>query len=185
MTMLALLMLELFWLVRGQESTVYISPGVNGSIENGNNDVVVLGGLFPVHDVEENGCGKVLDTDMQRLEGMVLATQKINNDTSILPGVTLAFEIRDTCAQANNALEESLKFVSARSLKPADVANGTTLGISGVVGAAFSRASTFVARLLRLFQVPQISYASTANILSDKTTFDYFFRTIPPDSLQA
>ena len=185
MTMLALLMLELFWLVRGQESTVYISPGVNGSIENGNNDVVVLGGLFPVHDVEENGCGKVLDTDMQRLEGMVLATQKINNDTSILPGVTLAFEIRDTCAQANNALEESLKFVSARSLKPAGVANGTTLGISGVVGAAFSRASTFVARLLRLFQVPQISYASTANILSDKTTFDYFFRTIPPDSLQA
>ena len=185
--MLALFMFEAFWLVGGQETTsrVYIGPDVNGSINNGNNDVVVLGGLFPVHDVEENQCGIVLDTDMQRLEGMVLATQKINDDNSILPGVTLAFEIRDTCAQANIALEESLKFVSGRNLKAAGVANGTVLGISGVVGAAFSRASTSVARLLRLFQVPQISYASTANVLSDKTIFDYFFRTIPPDSLQA
>ena len=178
--MLALLML--FWLVGGQETAVYIGPEVNGSIKNGNTDMVVLGGLFPVHDAEENRCGKVLDSDMQCLEGMVLATQKINDDNSILPGVTLAFEIRDTCTQANIALEESLKFVHGRSLK---AANGTVLGISGVVGAAFSRASTSVARLLRLFQVPQISYASTANVLSDKTIYDYFFRTIPPDSLQA
>ena len=79
----------------------------------------------------------------------------------------------------------SLKFVSGRSLKPAGAANGTVLGISGVVGTAFSRTSTSVARLLRLFQVPQISYAATANILSDKTIFDYFFRTLPPDYLQA
>ena len=178
--MLALLML--FWLVGGQETAVYVGPEVNGSINNANTDVIVLGGLFPVHDAEESQCGKVFDSDMQRLEGMVLATQKINDDNSILPGVTLAFEIRDTCAQANIALEESLKFVSGRRLK---AANGTVLGISGIVGAAFSRASTSVARLLRLFQVPQISYASTANVLSDKTIFDYFFRTIPPDSLQA
>ena len=180
--LLTLLMSELFWLVGGQETAVYVGPEVNGSINNGNTDVVVLGGLFPVHDAEESQCGKVFDSDMQWLEGMVLATQKINDDNSILPGVTLAFEIRDTCALANIALGESLKFVSGRSLK---AANGTVLGISGVVGAAFSRASTSVARLLRLFQVPQISYASTANVLSDKTIYDYFFRTIPPDSLQA
>ena len=187
--LLGLLILETFWLVEGQETAVYIGPEVNGRIDNGNNDVVVLGGLFAVHDVdsEEKRCDKIIDLEFPLLEAMVLATQKINDDNSILPGVTLAFEIRDTCAQANIALEESLKFVSGRSLKPANVtvANGTVLGISGVVGASFSRSSISVARLLRLFQVPLISYASTANILSDKTIFDYFFRTLPPDSLQA
>ena len=187
--MLALLALEVFhliWLIGGQEALVYVGTGVNDRMENRDNDVIVLGGLFPVHDVENNQCGDVLDTDIQRLEGMVLATQKINDNHSILPGVTLAFEIRDTCAQANIALEQSLKYVSARSLRIGPgTANGTILGISGVVGAAFSRTSTAVARLLRLFKVPQISYASTANILSDKTIFDYFLRTIPPDSLQA
>ena len=48
-----------------------------------------------------------------------------------------------------------------------------------------STVSITVARLLRLFHVPQISFASTANVLSDKTVFNYFLRTIPPDSLQA
>ena len=180
-----LFLFKTFWLVGGQETTVYIGPAVNGSIDNGNNDVVVLGGLFSVHNGEENGCGKIFDLDMPLLEGMVLAIQKINKNSSILPGVTLAFEIRDTCTQTNIALGESLKFVSGRRLKPSGAANGTVLGISGVVGTAFSRTSISVARLLRLFQVPQISYAATANILSDKTIFDYFFRTLPPDSLQA
>ena len=184
---LTVLIAEFFWLVGGQEAAVYIGPEGNGSIDNGNNDVVVLGGLFPAHDADNNQCGKIFDSDMQWLEAMVLATQEINSNNSFLPGVTLAFEIRDTCGLANIALEESLKFVSGRSLKPAGAGNGTreVLGISGVVGAALSRASTSVARLLRLFQVPQISYASTASVLSDKTIFDYFFRTIPSDSLQA
>ena len=103
--MLVLLILETLWLVQGQDAAVYIGPEVNGNINNGNNDVV-LGGLFAVHNVEEKRCGKIFDSDMPLLEGMVLATQKINDDSSILPGVTLAFEIRDTCAQVNIALEE-------------------------------------------------------------------------------
>ena len=193
MAVLALFALEAFsfvWLIEGQEAgLVYVGTGVNDSVKNRdtNNDVIVLGGLFPVpHGIENNRCGEVLDSAIQELEGMVLATQKINENPSILPGVTLAFEIRDTCGQVNIALEQSLKYVSARSLRIGPgAANGTVLGISGVVGAAFSRVSAAVARLLRLFKVPQISYSSTAEILSDKTIFDYFFRTISPDSLQA
>lgn len=42
-----------------------------------------------------------------------------------------------------------------------------------------------VANLLRLFHIPQISPASTAKALSDKTRFDYFARTVPPDTFQS
>ena len=182
---LALLTLEILfcfvWLAEGKlkEGIVYSSTEVDGALES---NVIVLGGLFPVHNVENNKCGSI--RGIQPLEGMVLATQMVNDNPFILPGVTLAFEIRDTCAQANDALEQSLKYVSARS-NPGSVNGTASLGISGVVGAGFSRVSTAVARLLRLFEVPQISYGSTANVLSDKTTFNYFFRTVPPDSLQA
>ena len=34
-------------------------------------------------------------------------------------------------------------------------------------------------------QIPQISYASTAIALSDKSRFEYFSRVVPPDTLQA
>lgn len=36
-----------------------------------------------------------------------------------------------------------------------------------------------------LFQIPQISYASTAPELSDNTRYDFFSRVVPPDSYQA
>lgn len=49
----------------------------------------------------------------------------------------------------------------------------------------FLSLSPQVANLLRLFQIPQISYASTSAKLSDKTRYDYFARTVPPDFYQA
>ncbi|KFO33427.1 Metabotropic glutamate receptor 6 [Fukomys damarensis] len=42
-----------------------------------------------------------------------------------------------------------------------------------------------VANVLRLFAIPQISYASTAPELSDSTRYDFFSRVVPPDSYQA
>jgi hypothetical protein len=183
--MFAITILKLLCLVELSFCQVYVGTGVNGSVSvEAGDDVLVLGGLFPVHRNEDNQCGRILDLGMQRLEAMVLATQNINDDPTFLPGVTLAFEIRDTCTQANYALEQSLDYVSARSLR-IGFENGTILGVSGVVGAASSSVSIAVANLLRLFNIPQISPASTAAILSDKTRFDYFLRTIPPDSLQA
>ena len=42
-----------------------------------------------------------------------------------------------------------------------------------------------VANLLRLFKIPQVSYASTSVALSDKTRYGLFARTVPPDNYQA
>lgn len=39
--------------------------------------------------------------------------------------------------------------------------------------------------MLGLFHIPQISPASTAKALSDKTRFEYFARTVPPDTFQS
>ena len=176
----------LLWIGGCQNTAVYIGTGSAGddgrTIVAGGNDIIVLGGLFPVHANQDDAeCGSPLELGMQNLEAMVLATRQINSNPDFLPGVTLAFELRDTCTISIIAREESLKFVGARDL----MVNGTTLGISGVVGAASSRSSIAVAQLFKLFSVPQISYASTASVLSDKTMFEYFFRTVQPDSLQA
>uniref|UniRef100_A0A2R9BEN6 Glutamate metabotropic receptor 6 n=1 Tax=Pan paniscus TaxID=9597 RepID=A0A2R9BEN6_PANPA len=54
-----------------------------------------------------------------------------------------------------------------------------------VVGASASSVSIMVANVLRLFAIPQISYASTAPELSDSTRYDFFSRVVPPDSYQA
>ena len=180
-----IIVISLFSFGKAQNTPVYIGTGAasddGSSIVADGNDIIVLGGLFPVHNNHDAECGIPLELGMQNLEAMVLAIRQINNNPEFLPGVTLAFELRDTCTISIIAREESLKFVGARNL----MVNGTTLGISGVVGAASSRSSIAVARLFEIFSVPQISYASTASVLSDKTMFEYFFRTVQPDSLQA
>lgn len=52
--------------------------------------------------------------------------------------------------------------------------------VSAVQSPAFSsRLDTFLSR-----KVPQISYGSTSPALSNKDTYPYFLRTVPPDSIQ-
>ena len=55
----------------------------------------------------------------------------------------------------------------------------------GVIGAHSSDLSKVIADFLRVFGIPQISYGSTASLLSDKTIYSHFFRTVPPDTQQA
>ncbi|XP_049577938.1 metabotropic glutamate receptor 3 [Syngnathus scovelli] len=160
---------------------------------------LVLGGLFPVHEkgggMEE--CGRVNeDRGIQRLEAMLFAIDAINRDPVLLPGVTLGVHILDTCSRDTYALEQALEFVRASLTKVDDseficpdgsyaLQDDNPLAIAGVIGGSFSSVSIQVANLLRLFQIPQISYASTSAKLSDKTRYDYFARTVPPDFYQA
>ncbi|KAI1888163.1 hypothetical protein AGOR_G00182200 [Albula goreensis] len=160
---------------------------------------LVLGGLFPIHEkgLGMDECGRINeDRGIQRLEAMLFAIDEINRDPSLLPGVALGAHILDTCSRDTYALEQSLEFVRASLTKVDDteficpdgsyaLQENTPLAIAGVIGGSFSSVSIQVANLLRLFQIPQISYASTSAKLSDKSRYDYFARTVPPDFYQA
>nr|XP_046153421.1 metabotropic glutamate receptor 8-like isoform X3 [Oncorhynchus gorbuscha] len=158
---------------------------------------IILGGLFPVHSRGGGGmpCGELKkEKGIHRLEAMMFAIDLINKDTELLPNITLGARILDTCSRDTYALEQSLTFVQALIEKDgSDVrcANGDLPifakpdKIVGVIGAAASSVSIMVANILRLFKIPQISYASTAPELSDNTRYDFFSRVVPPDSYQA
>ncbi|KAH8385424.1 hypothetical protein KR009_002228, partial [Drosophila setifemur] len=161
---------------------------------------IILGGLFPVHEKGDGApCGpKVYNRGVQRLEAMLYAIDRVNNDSTILPGITIGVHILDTCSRDTYALNQSLQFVRA-SLNNLDTSafecsdasspqlrKNTSLGpVFGVIGGSYSSVSLQVANLLRLFHIPQISPASTAKTLSDKSRFDLFARTVPPDTFQS
>ncbi len=154
----------------------------------------VLGGLFPIH-TGGAACGEVrLERGLERMEAMLFAIDKINSDESLLQGLTLGYDIRDTCNSENIGLDETVDLVLTSSqLDIASCQSTQNLGVnetlkpptSGIVGAAASRVSVPVASLVRLFTTPQVSYASSSAILSNRDRYEYFYRTIPPDNLQA
>ncbi|XP_039310156.1 metabotropic glutamate receptor 8 isoform X2 [Solenopsis invicta] len=158
---------------------------------------IILGGIFPMHEqvAGQLPCGRVKEEKgMQRLEAMLYVLDQINADTELLPNTTLGALILDSCSSDTYALDQSMEFV--RSYMNQDISeykceNGKTptyvphKPVTGVIGAAFSVVSIMVANILRLFKIPQVSYASTSTELSDKSRFEYFSRVVPPDNFQA
>ncbi|XP_015510635.2 metabotropic glutamate receptor [Neodiprion lecontei] len=185
---LALMIVNVVTATRKNEREAVLIPGD-----------IVLGGLFPVHEKGGSSCGpKIYNRGVQRLEAMLFAVDQINKQHEILPGIALGVHILDTCSRDTYALNQSLHFVRA-SLSNQDISvlecadrstprvrkSANAGPVYGVIGGSYSSVSLQVANLLRLFHIPQISPASTANALSDKTRFDYFARTVPPDTFQS
>uniref|UniRef100_A0A8C4ZL64 Metabotropic glutamate receptor 3 n=1 Tax=Gadus morhua TaxID=8049 RepID=A0A8C4ZL64_GADMO len=155
---------------------------------------LVLGGLFPVHEkgagLEE--CGRVNeDRGIQRLEAMLFAIDRINSDPMLLPGVSLGVHILDTCSRDTYALEQFVRAPLTRSEDTEFICpdgscgrqDDNPLAIAAVIRGHESVSIQVALHIL--FQIPQISYASTSAKLSDKSRYDYFARTVPPDFYQA
>ncbi|XP_064304699.1 G-protein coupled receptor family C group 6 member A isoform X3 [Phalacrocorax carbo] len=157
---------------------------------------IVIGGLFAVHSemlhpeehfikpVIQNCAGFEIQIFLQTL-AMIHAIEMINNST-LLSGVTLGYEIYDTCAEVTKAMASALRFL-AKFNSSNDVVefkcnySDYIPRIKAVTGASYSEVSMAVSRLLALQLIPQVSPASSAEILSDKIRFPSFFRTIPSD----
>ena len=183
--------------------TVQSSDGRIRGIRNRADKDFVLGGLFPIHSDETGGrCGKpILDLGLELTEAMLFTLDLINSNDSLLGGISLGYDIRDSCYSENIGLDETIDLlladnpISSQTCQPA-VCQGTpndaevfssniTAPTIGLVGAASSRVSVPVASLLRLFDTLQISYASSSALLSNRDRYQYFYRTIPSDDFQA
>ena len=148
---------------------------------NGN---IILGGLFPIHKIgsNEKECGSFNElVGYQYMEAMLYAVDEINKRQDILPGVKLGTIIYDTCRSPTITADKTKEFIRL-TLTPPN-ANGSEF--AGVIGPFTSGNSVIVANFLRVFKIPQISYGSLTVELSNKDVYDYFFRTVPPDSFFA
>ncbi|KTG36621.1 hypothetical protein cypCar_00009798, partial [Cyprinus carpio] len=108
---------------------------------------------------------------------MIEAVEAINN-SSMLNGLTLGYKIMDTCSDVTTALQHTDIFMDKNSGR-------TNSLFQAVIGEYHSEVSIAVARYLTMGYMPQISYGSTAGVLSDKTRFPTFKRTVPEDDHQA
>lgn len=157
---------------------------------------IMLKGLFPITSQDGGKCERLDTTGVTWMMAMIYAVDKINNDSSILHGKTIGYEIENTCQSIPTSMRFAIQIVS--KYRPNSVCRSQEdccskgsdnqredKRISAVVGPAASWISIPVARLLGLYGIPQISYASTSRILGDKTRYSSFLRTVPSDEFQA
>ncbi|XP_022778045.1 extracellular calcium-sensing receptor-like [Stylophora pistillata] len=148
---------------------------------------VTLGVILPLHvKNSEDKCGEFYPRGLGFIEAITFAIDRINNDTNLLPNVTLGFDIRDYCDTPVLAMSTAYDFVKSNYLNelPEIGLDNLTDPISAVIGAEDSSSSTLISSLLQVVGIPTMSPLSTSEELSSPY-FSTFFRTIPPDGEQA
>ncbi|XP_067839950.1 G-protein coupled receptor family C group 6 member A-like [Heptranchias perlo] len=116
---------------------------------------------------------------------MIYTIEMINNST-LLPDIKLGYEIYDTCTDATRAITAAMKLLSKSNTSENCLevrCNYTDYQpiVKAVVGESYSELSIPIGRIFNVILMPQISFASSAAILSDKVRFASFLRTVPSD----
>ncbi|XP_063302495.1 extracellular calcium-sensing receptor-like [Pelobates fuscus] len=116
---------------------------------------------------------------------IIYAVDLINRNPSLLPNKTLGFQVYDSCVGAQEELDGSLKMITGQGQSIPNFNCKKISPVSAVIGHSTSTFSILNAHVLGLYRYPQISHYSTSSILSDKTQFPSFFRTVPSDLFQS
>lgn len=135
-------------------------------------------------------CGKLnIQGGFQLLEAFNYAIGEVNDKTgpfqNVLKNVKLGGIGLDAC-QSSIRMGYLVSDVHNGIIKL--TRNGITVNPDDIrlyVGGGSSDSSVYLARLLKSLKIPQISYMSSSDSLSDQDRYPYFMRTVPADDKQS
>ncbi|XP_068180356.1 G-protein coupled receptor family C group 6 member A isoform X2 [Antennarius striatus] len=156
---------------------------------------IIIGGIFPIHEAvdkenqsfvpRQKQCIRFQIRGLTRALAMINAIETMNKSPALADAnITLGYWIQDSCSDVSTALAATAHFTQQVNCQARDNTSTCRQPVMAVIGAAYSEISIAIARQLTLQMIPQISYSSTAVVLSDKSRFPAFMRTIPNDKHQ-
>uniref|UniRef100_A0A8C7WMS2 G-protein coupled receptors family 3 profile domain-containing protein n=1 Tax=Oryzias sinensis TaxID=183150 RepID=A0A8C7WMS2_9TELE len=152
----------------------------------------LLGGLFGVHPVSTTLHQNIPEaiicssqtfslSNYRRFQMMRFSIEEINNSTSLLPNVTLGYEIFDHCSDTKNFPGIFSLMSVDGSVQPWKESVNFSKVIA-VVGTGTSTATMTVAPLFMMDLVPMVClYGASSSVFSRKRNFPSFLRTVHPN----
>ena len=148
---------------------------------------VMLGGLFSVYQPPDNPgsqCGEINLRILGRMQAMIFAIERINNDTSLLSNISLGYDVRDYCGNLSKAARLVYKLLTFDTYVNLSQNATRKKAIISLIGPKESNTALLIAGFLRMLNVSSISGSATSAELSS-LTYDHLFRTVPSDTFLA
>ncbi|KAK4809878.1 hypothetical protein QYF61_022709 [Mycteria americana] len=156
-----------------------------------------LAGLFQMHGPAPRAAARPLvdgcdDAATFKSHGYCLslamrfAVEEINNSSTLLPNITLGYDIHDTCSEPAS-LHATLRALARKGGQEVEVLPTFyhyEPEAVAVIGPDSTRLALTTAAVLGVFLVPEISYEASLEMLSLKRFYPSFLRTIPSDRQQ-
>uniref|UniRef100_A0A8C6TCJ5 G-protein coupled receptors family 3 profile domain-containing protein n=1 Tax=Neogobius melanostomus TaxID=47308 RepID=A0A8C6TCJ5_9GOBI len=166
-----------------------VSPGASEFRTEGD---FLIGGLFNIHEDENPQFYQIPEvlqcsskpfygSSYRRFQLMRFSIEEINNSSSLLPGVTLGYNIFDHCSDTQN-IPGIFNILSGKDpIDPWATRHGNVTKVTAVVGAFTSPVTRTVAPLFMPSHIPLISYGASSSIFSQKLNYPSFLRTVHPN----
>ena len=138
----------------------------------------MVGGLLNIHYSETGDqCNRLSTIGLGNAEAMIYAIERINKNFTLLPNVTIGYDLRDYCRSQALAMQIAYDFMrdgdpvcmsnqDVSSTPNCYVANNRTKSITSLVGPFNSGSAILVGSLLQVSDIPAISPSATSDELS-------------------
>ncbi|NP_001122034.1 olfactory receptor CG4 precursor [Danio rerio] len=160
------------------------------------NGDITIGALFPIHSTETLtslkftrkpqpiSCSSVNLRDFRLAEIMIFAIEEINKSESLLPNVTIGYQVYDTCGSRLSTMSAIMGLMNSQGFDAEDGCKGQT-PIQAIIGDSESSATVILTRTTGPFKIPVISHSASCECLSNRNDYPSFFRTTASDYHQS
>ncbi|XP_037396028.1 extracellular calcium-sensing receptor-like [Pygocentrus nattereri] len=158
---------------------------------------IIVGGILPFHSrwevtdlsyLVKPPPAKCMSLDFRAFQfsqSLIYAIEEINNNSSLLPGISLGYKIYDSCSSTAIGVRMAMALVNGNENAVLDEPCTKPAQVQAIVGETYSSVSMAIANSIGPFSIPVISHYSTCECLSSKQKYPSFLRTIPSDYYQS
>ncbi|XP_028647718.2 extracellular calcium-sensing receptor-like [Erpetoichthys calabaricus] len=195
MEMIFLAVVLLVLLIRAEEPLCRLQANLSFPQFSKDGDIMI-GGIFSLHTSnnptkpifnsfpEPLLCKSLNFREFQFAKTMMFAIEEINNNTSILPNISLGYNIYDACESVPQSVRAAMALVNGQQETISDKFC-TKRPVHAIIAQSSSSQTIAIATTSGPFRVPVISHFATCACLSNRNEFPAFFRTIPSDYYQS
>ncbi|XP_016095975.1 extracellular calcium-sensing receptor-like [Sinocyclocheilus grahami] len=156
-----------------------------------------IGAIFTIHrstllkmnpftsKPEPTTCVSLSLREFKFAQMLIFAIQEINNNTQLLPGVSLGYKIYDSCSSIALTILSGMALMNGYEETLSDTSCSRPPAVHAIVGESNSSPTIALATVVGPFSLPVISHFATCACLSNRKRYASFFRTIPSDYYQS